>query len=944
MPDPIISNILRTNAEEMAFSHETTDSITINGSDLHQVDVLRVYHNNTMVMEVPKTSFQLNNLNTKLIVDTISVKSIVNNILASPANQGMNALDINDLHFKIGTTGINNVVMEAASSIHLPIYPHLDNVDIIDHDNYRYLTRQNGIASLEEQPMSIFRIINTLTTGDIYIRHQNIFTDDDKGLILKICDADDNELYSSQASEINSMFSNVFGKFENVNINEYSKTTRNLIFKLGHVLDEGGTNIAWVSKITTNVKDAITISSVADFTPYVISRYNYYKNKPFYITGTGFNPNCVINFIKKGKTNDDLTQEVLTFDSNPNNACKVNYINASRLELEINFALVFPDLLSREFQIEIVDPTVNIPDHGGGMVVHSSERLVLHTKPFIKWVKFQKIFYNVPNTLVVQGFGFNGYDFHTGDTITSNNLLVHSFDLYYKTQNYSNKFSTLYQNNKFAVFDMQPLTSVTEDTDSPDNFDFGHICLSFFIENKAVSIEFTDISQKPYSHYNYSNTTTLNLYRAYLNETTHQVVYSPRSYEYAHLISKALHRFLMLNQIITQTYNLNPNILAMHNLVPLIEIIANHPNNPYSYEDSNGNTKTTNDYIVECFESSRITAAGSTQGLIDVAALHDKLEIPIKNLLNLYFNQLTIAMGSITLKLLAEVAAYSIIRSNFAIINNIELVMASPIRIETCPTKIYSQELPSFYDYILEMDIYNCVLKIPASIFQESFSYSDVLSDNGVILVSNMNKKLNFVTTFNNCIKEMIFKLVSDNGKYKNSSTQAGTGSIPSQFIKQVSGYLFGDSFIKAPIQNEKMIEDSINNGLQIDGSFKTIGDQVADLLFTDPTIEPDSRGSANLYALFSQLTAQSPNRFTQLNNNLTPLPILPGDIFCFYTLIGGPITTTNSSIMPNTLSIKQMFPDLCAPTHMTSPKEYLLSVDGNFIRKTKNLYKIQLI
>ena len=935
MPEPEILNIFRTLAQEMAFSHETADTITLSGSDLDKVFLLRVYYNNVMVTEIPKTSFQLSNLNSKLTVNALTVKSIINMILTS--NPALDVVDVSELQFKMGTIDINNVVTEAVSSITLPIYPHLDNADIFQDKIFYKLKKQNGIASIDKVVdwESRFRVLDTSTNGDIFVRAPNLAYANGIGLILNIYDDNDNELYSEHAVDIDSLYATNFATFSNVNISEFSKITRDLTFKLGHVLNNG--TIAFVSKIKLHIHDAITISAVRDFNPYVITRYNYYKNKPFYIIGTGFNPNCGINIYTTHNNK-------LTFNSTPNNACKVNYKNASRLELEINFASVFPDLLSREFHIEIFDPTVNIPDNGGGEVLHSSNRLVLHTRPFIKMAKFHKIFYNVPNTLLLYGFGFNAYDFHTAQTITNDNLLVHSFDEYYKTQNYSNKFSKIAQNNKLAVFKMDPLTSVTEDTDSPDNFDYGHICLSFFIENKAVSTVFTDIEHEPYSHYNYSNTTTLNLYRAYLDETTHQVVFSNNSYEYADLISKAIHKFLILNKQISLTYDLVPAIFAMHNLVPLIEIIANHSNNPYTYTDRQGQSKTTNDFIVECFERSRITAVGDTQGLIQVSAVHDKLLTAIQNLFSLYFTQLTLSIGSITLKSLSEVAVYSLIRSNFATFNHIELVMTSPIRIETNPTKIYSLELPSFYDYILEMDIFNCILKLPASIFQESFSYTDVLSDNGVILVSDMNKKSNFVTTFNNCLKEMIFKLVSDHGKYKNSNSQAGPGTIPSQFIKQVSGYLFGDSFIKAPIQNEKMIEDSINNGLQLDGSYKTIGDQVADLLFTDRTIEPNSRGSANLYALFSQLTSQSPDRFTQLSNNLTPLPILPGDIFCFYTLIGGPITTTNSSVMPNTLSIKQMFPQLCAPSAMTSPKEYLLSQDGNYIRKTKNLYKIQLI
>ena len=98
---------------------------------------------------------------------------------------------------------------------------------------------------------------------------------------------------------------------------------------------------------------------------------------------------------------------------------------------------------------------------------------------------------------------------------------------------------------------------------------------------------------------------------------------------------------------------------------------------------------------------------------------------------------------------------------------------------------------------------------------------------------------------------------------------------------------------------------------------------------------------------LFDQLTAQDPGRFVA-TDDITPLPFpfLPGDTICLYSLIGGPITTTNESLVNNPkLSIYNIFKNLCAPKNaFTTSKEYLLDSTGENLRYTKNLIRIRVI
>jgi len=656
-------------------------------------------------------------------------------------------------------------------------------------------------------------------------------------------------------------------------------------------------NLGDFKSISITIYESINILRVKTDKLYPISIFSKERMNVFWIHGEGITENSVVRLYKnKNVLNDGyVTATPLSY-----------FINSNRIEVDLNIPELFNDFYSRYFFIRIVDTVTGV----------KSKKLRLSILPYIKYYNFDSPFYNTDNKLTLKGIGFKYYNFM--DNTLYNNIELVSRNYYDSTIDYASNF-TVDNDSRTNTSLEYTMASYGGDVD------LDNIVLVFLLKNPSLIQNFyVNGNDHPIYSVLSSNTFYHSLYRNYSSLTN--VINNDNNValsQYANDIYWSMKNYLDNNADVKENISkiIDSSMFLPQNVVDLINNVL--------FNTESGDDKII-DIIFRQLNNTFRYFIPSTK-YFDPSVLN-----PMISLLIAVLDSNNIKLGKITLTNMAKEVLQRIYLGTYRK-EPPKLFLAKPITIETVPIQYYTTETTDLFDYIFEQEVLSS--HISPNIFRDSFSYKN--SDNGVELYRDYDKKQSFINLFDDVLTNIQFRLVSDDGKFAKSNIRSPPGMIGDLFIYQLSSALLTIPTARAPFANETEIINSINNGKQIVGPPKTIGQQIADSLFG----ETEETGiTNNLSLLFNELTRNSTRFEVEDMYVKHPFPVKNGDVFAFTTLITGLITTVSVASVSSKATIKQIFPQLCAPADsVTSPKMFPLTHEGTRFRYTSNNFRILL-
>lgn len=199
---------------------------------------------------------------------------------------------------------------------------------------------------------------------------------------------------------------------------------------------------------------------------------------------------------------------------------------------------------------------------------------------------------------------------------------------------------------------------------------------------------------------------------------------------------------------------------------------------------------------------------------------------------------------------------------------------------------------------ILENDISG--IDYTFDIVDSIYCYADLLSssikykmlNNGNVEFQIMDNSLNlFTQNIQKDLSDISFHLFNFNdllqGKYTpTSNLQPINGNLGEHYVQFLASILFNHPLAQAPIKNDKEIIDNINIhsniGLQFYNSLKN---DIVNNISQNKIVE----------SIFRVLLFNKPKRFSKINNQFHPIPILSGDVIRFYVKINSQYEIPNS-------------------------------------------------
>ena len=770
-----------------------------------------------------------------------------------------------------------------------------------------------------------FIIYKDITISKIYKNNDKPVTEETKNediyvdglyipsnLQIKFYDTDNELVYTSMNSNNIVSVNNTLLTIKNLNIASWlvNKVVR-MDFRINNLI---------LLSYTLQLLPQMDIFTIKTHKPYVNSSFLSTKTNVFWIQGRNFTNDC---FIRVFKTQSTYTDYGTVGTNTYNSDLPVKFINTNRIEWELDMKKLFPDMYSREFRIQIINASNN----------NKTSQLIMYARPNIIQHSTDSIFYSIANKFTFWGYGFLSFDYDTNSVFPTQNLeifakTVDNFDL-------SSVFTCTSKTNFSAEFATSAMTPAVLQNLIQNYVDNGYININMYLETTDITTVFTGVDTD-LSHINHSNSVHNLLFETVVVLPAPSPIFSPTSYIYAHNMHIAIMSFFTDYPRVVDEYEYDMVEFTVTNLVPLMDTIV-QSGKTMTYTDINGLPATTNNVLFYLLVNNNVT-----NGKINVAAAVTTATPLMKYCLQQYTLGLGNQLGNITANNLATAILWKIycnVKYNYPI----EVSVLTPVIIESETIKYYAHDIPYVFDYGFEQE--DLLVDIPASLFRDCFYYQN--SDNGVIITVDDFKKDLFIKTLDSGLLTMTFRLTSDMGFFRNASVKSPIGIIAWLYVYQIRSYLLRNPNAGGPIKNESEIIESINKGLQRDGTYNTIGSQLADKLFD----KIGNSVSDDVYLIFNQMTAQSPERFstndaTNDSGNILPksFPFVSGDTFAFYTQIGGPINTVSASSKFNNITIKNVFPKLCAPVDPpSSSKEFLLNSDGTRFRPTKNYFKIRL-